>query len=412
MFVLAMPAHVLKRIVLALAVTGLTCSAAWAAPQGQDVPPIKDLSQIRPNDAAFAKSSADKPLEIGSADAAAACFGEEEVAALKKAVDFNKQRVLVFAWRGSGGDRLTYSVMESYPEQIAFTYKRGLTRDLRPHTHVFAVRANVTWKGPGGKVSGGGNPDAPVAHDAETGQEQGEYVKVDIRGKLNAEVMAIGAETTGFMVTAGEVGFEVDFGDNEKLRELARSLHEQTVHLTGKLVVRKGVEIPHRWVVEVDSLKAADGNNGDTGQPAGDNPYLSAAGQFTQTLVFRDGQYGFAGESGMQWTIEQDGAWKRQPFLNQDVRDPEAHGHLSAEEIKSLAGILAKHDLLGLPAELGQKPGVNPHVFALMFGNEKRSLTAIPGGTLPESDAQRPDAPEQRFAAIARAIMKSLTERE
>ena len=61
-------------------------------------------------------------------------------------VDFEKQLVLLFAWRGSGQDQLEYTVAESYPEQVTFRYVPGRTRDLRPHVSIYALRKNVTWK--------------------------------------------------------------------------------------------------------------------------------------------------------------------------------------------------------------------------------------------------------------------------
>jgi len=64
---------------------------------------------------------------------------------LKEKVEFDEQVVLVFAWRGSGQDKLTYEVAESFPEQITFNIKPGRTKDLRPHIHIFALRSNVKW---------------------------------------------------------------------------------------------------------------------------------------------------------------------------------------------------------------------------------------------------------------------------
>ena len=60
-------------------------------------------------------------------------------------VDFKKQIVLVFAWRGSGGDKLEYQILESFPEQIPFSLRPGVTDDLRSHSRVFALRSNVKW---------------------------------------------------------------------------------------------------------------------------------------------------------------------------------------------------------------------------------------------------------------------------
>ena len=81
-------------------------------------------------------------------DAVMEYFSEDALAALTKQVDFEQRVVLVFAWRGSGQDRLSYSVAESFPEQVFFEYKPGRTKDLRPHVYVFALRANVKWRMP------------------------------------------------------------------------------------------------------------------------------------------------------------------------------------------------------------------------------------------------------------------------
>ncbi len=77
---------------------------------------------------------------------AAKAFGDDALASLKKQVDFKNQIVLVFAWKGSGQDKLDYTVAESFPEQITFKLTPGRTRDLRSHVLVFALRSNVKWK--------------------------------------------------------------------------------------------------------------------------------------------------------------------------------------------------------------------------------------------------------------------------
>jgi hypothetical protein len=107
--------------------------------------PILAVKHVRPNQSVFKGSSPRKPLVIRTAEQAAEHFAKDQLEALNKQVDFQKQVVLLFAWRGSGQDRLGYVVMESYPEQIGFTYKPGRTRDLRPHVHIFALRSNVKW---------------------------------------------------------------------------------------------------------------------------------------------------------------------------------------------------------------------------------------------------------------------------
>lgn len=125
----------------------MPASFALAAPDAS-ILPIKDLKAVKPNETVFKEASRQKPLVIKSEKEAAEYFGMDALAALKKQVNFEQQIVLVFAWRGSGQDRLAYSVAESFPEQVFFEYKPGRTKDLRPHTYVFALRSNVKWRAP------------------------------------------------------------------------------------------------------------------------------------------------------------------------------------------------------------------------------------------------------------------------
>jgi hypothetical protein len=90
----------------------------------------------------------DKPTMITDVEGLAKVFPDEDLQRrLKKEVDFKKQKLLFFAWSGSGGDRLTYKVErgEKGPE-VVFLYKRGLTRDLRHHRHLFAVPKDAAWR--------------------------------------------------------------------------------------------------------------------------------------------------------------------------------------------------------------------------------------------------------------------------
>ena len=107
--------------------------------------PITTIQDVTPKPSVFDAASRNKPLVIRSQKDAAQHFAKDHLARLNKQVDFDKQFVLVFAWKGSGQDRLDVAVAESYPEQIMFSYTPGRTRDLRPHIYVYALRSNVKW---------------------------------------------------------------------------------------------------------------------------------------------------------------------------------------------------------------------------------------------------------------------------
>lgn len=119
---------------------------ALAGEPDATLPPIEHLKDVTPKASVFEAVKGKDPLEIRSADEAAKHFDDKALAALKKQVDFENQIVLVFAWKGSGQDKLDYKVLESFPEQVVFEVTRGRTKDLRSHTQVYVLRSNVKWK--------------------------------------------------------------------------------------------------------------------------------------------------------------------------------------------------------------------------------------------------------------------------
>ncbi len=92
----------------------------------------------------------------------------------------------------------------------------------------------------------------------QSGKQEGSYVKVEIRGKLSTGVVAIGGETTGTTITAGEITWDLDFGDNKDLASLAEKHDGKMVVVTGTARQVKGVTRGPRIVVTVATLKPAD----------------------------------------------------------------------------------------------------------------------------------------------------------
>jgi hypothetical protein len=84
----------------------------------------------------------------------------------------------------------------------------------------------------------------------------GDYVKVEVCGTLRAGMMAIGGETTGVVIAARGVTWELD------LRQVggaarAESLDGRKVVVKGTLEVKRGVERRERAIVTVTSLEPA-----------------------------------------------------------------------------------------------------------------------------------------------------------
>lgn len=355
------------------------------ATQDTRIPPVQALDNVAPKSEIIKNSSYSKPAVIRSAKEAGEYFSEDELAKVLRQTDFEEQFILAFAWRGSSRDKLEYSVLESFPEQVVFSYRPGRTRDLRLHTLVLALRSNVKWRMKDAKA------DRPQ-------KESDEYIKVEVKGKLNSQVFAIGGETTGFVIKSGDVSWELDFASEPDLRAKAKELHEKSVIVKGELKVKAGVEIRQRWIVTVHSLSSAVDVDTDDGE------YLSTDGDLRQALIVRDSQTGFAGETGHVWTIEPDGSWRHQTFLNEMIREPEQQGKFSRRQLQDLARQLKKYDLLGLPMKIGDSPDVNPHVVSLSFGEKEAALISLGGSPLPPFDSTRADEPEQRFAALIRFL--------
>ena len=88
-------------------------------------------------------------------------------------------------------------------------------------------------------------------------EEAEEYVQVEVQGKLETGIVAIGGETTGTIIKANNVVWELDLGGKKELTELAHKLNKQMVVISGGYTKKKGVEIPERHIVVVKTLKAA-----------------------------------------------------------------------------------------------------------------------------------------------------------
>lgn len=85
----------------------------------------------------------------------------------------------------------------------------------------------------------------------------GDYIKVEVRGTLRTGLMAIGGETTGTVVTARGVTWELDLRQIPDGLKRAESLDGKRVLVKGGLEVRPGVERRERAIVTVTSLEPA-----------------------------------------------------------------------------------------------------------------------------------------------------------
>lgn len=88
---------------------------------------------------------------------------------------------------------------------------------------------------------------------------QGEgQVRLEIVGRLATGLVAFGGETTGVVVRAKGVDWELDLGADAALRKRAQDHSGRAVVVKGTLEPRAGVESRRlRMVVRVTSLEAA-----------------------------------------------------------------------------------------------------------------------------------------------------------
>lgn len=105
--------------------------------------PTKDLKLKVPEGA-----KAGVPAVVTSAEELTkcpVCGGEAD--AIKKQVDFSKEKLLVFAWSGSGQDKVNVTgETKDGKTTVTTTYTPGKTRDLRQHVKLFVVPKDALVK--------------------------------------------------------------------------------------------------------------------------------------------------------------------------------------------------------------------------------------------------------------------------
>ena len=138
--------------------------------------------------------------------------------------------------------------------------------------------------------------------------------------------------------------------------------------------------------------------------------FLTREGKLSATLTLKDGQGGFAGFTGLIWTVRPDGSWDRKRFINRTIRKADLQGTLTAKQLQSLADVLAHAQVDKLPPKMGKFRGANPHVVTLSWGKHQCAWTLPPGSPVPKY----PDQPfgkltsQDRFAEISQILLKIL----
>ncbi|MDA1015000.1 MAG: hypothetical protein O3A00_11190 [Planctomycetota bacterium] len=94
------------------------------------------------------------------------------------------------------------------------------------------------------------DPPAPV-----------EFINVEISGKIEVGLVAIGGETTGSELSADGWTFELSSSDQQILATAGELAQNQTpAYVKGRFRLVKGIERSDRWVLDVASLSRAEPN--------------------------------------------------------------------------------------------------------------------------------------------------------
>lgn len=78
-------------------------------------------------------------------------------------------------------------------------------------------------------------------------------VQVNMVGTIETGIMAIGGETTGVMITSGNISWELQVP--AALREKVEGFNGRKARVKGQLEKKAGVEIRERWIVTVESVE-------------------------------------------------------------------------------------------------------------------------------------------------------------
>ena len=137
----------MKTLLTALALCGLLVPLTASAEDKKEEKPaiVKEIDLKGLRIAPARGGNVMKPTTITSAEELAKAIPDEEAQAkIKKEVDFAKQQLVFFAWGGSGQDKL--GAIGDDVKMVLFVYTPGLTRDFRPHVHLFVIPKDATFK--------------------------------------------------------------------------------------------------------------------------------------------------------------------------------------------------------------------------------------------------------------------------
>ena len=134
-------------VLVGMIVAGLAGLTSETRAGEKDKPAVREIKvvgyPVEPKSGSWSK-----PMVIDSDKTLEKLIAEQKTRdQIKSQVDFQKEQVLLFAWSGSGQDRITYDIKEGKEKvDITFAYLAGATDDLKHHVRVFALPKTAGWK--------------------------------------------------------------------------------------------------------------------------------------------------------------------------------------------------------------------------------------------------------------------------
>ena len=130
-------------VFLAIGCLALSGRADDAKDKKTDDPPTIQELNTKGLRSKLPRNPVTKPFVIRDGKELAKVFADEaDQAALGKQADLDKQFLLLFSWSGSGQDMLAHQERDG---KVVFKYTRGLTRDLRYHVKLYALKKGASW---------------------------------------------------------------------------------------------------------------------------------------------------------------------------------------------------------------------------------------------------------------------------
>lgn len=167
-------------------------------------------------------------------------------------VDWNAEIVLVDSVRGP--NRMTPQKMILANGDLSFSCRSTLVGGAGFGYVFVRIPKRGIQKVNGIAVPGVAGPQ--TAGDSKVIADNG--VGVEMVGTLKTGITAIGGETTGTIITADNITFEIDTTFGFGLRQAVQQANNKRARVKGRLVKKAGVEIKERWIIRASSIESIE----------------------------------------------------------------------------------------------------------------------------------------------------------